>query len=165
MEDGACQGPGASHPGRGGEASGRRAALGCRWRRPRSAGSQRAAHRRCACAGSEAPASRGRLPQPARPQLQALRKYAKVYEIPHTATTGKEEMASLISKHWDKMVGAGAGRRAACCGCRGGGAGRWAVRPRCRQPAPTPALPARPDVQVVSEEQVLQNLLRVRGRH
>lgn len=54
-------------------------------------------------------------------KVQALRKYAKVYDIPYHPSTGKEDLAGLISRHWDKMV--------------------------------------------VSEEQVLQALQRVRGRH
>ncbi len=37
-------------------------------------------------------------------QVQALRKYAKVYDIPYHPSTGKEDLAGMISKHWDKMV-------------------------------------------------------------
>lgn len=54
-------------------------------------------------------------------KVQALRKYAKAYDIPVHPSTQKEDLASLISRHWDKMV--------------------------------------------VNEEQVLQALQRVRGRH
>lgn len=54
-------------------------------------------------------------------KLQALKKYAKAYDIPYHPSTGKEDLAGLISRHWEKMV--------------------------------------------VSEEQVLQALQRVRGRH
>jgi len=43
-------------------------------------------------------------------QLQALKKYAKAYDIPYHPSTGKEDLAGLISRHWEKMV-----RSAGCC--------------------------------------------------
>lgn len=105
-------------------------------------------------------------------QVQALRKYTKVYEVPGISPqSSKEDLTSAVSKHWDSMVrgkgnafagpGAGACTRIRARGMGEGGGG--ARCPSCRAAFSGPLFHCRS--QTVSEESVLQNLMRLRGRH
>lgn len=99
------------------------------------------------------------------PQVGAMRKYAKQYEVAgvNPQTSSKEDLASAVTKHWNAWVRAviGVCRSAVPDGflC----AGAILRTSAFSSAASDPAFPCL--AQAITEENVLQNLLRVRGRH
>ena len=85
-----------------------------------------------------------------------MRKYAKQYEVPNVnpQTSSKEDLSAAVTKHWNAWVRQGRG-------CNTGAD----LMCSCRQLRPTSMPPVAMWVQAITEESVLQNLLRVRGRH